>query len=279
MYGRASLGEITGHVFLLFLLLLAPGCVTRQSDESSWPLRPPSWQPILSDGEVAIVRQTFPEFHAEIFASGFNPNGGAAYTPGNFSPALFFGVPLAEGMKPTPAGVMLETNGYDGSHVAELLPPKGTYFDRFRNPYEFELGSFVFDPLDQLEARMGVSRTPGAPRITVDRRKVRVDPSEVDRILLGVRQAIAQRFPEIAGVDPRRCEVVIEPTTFYATGTNYGDTWAGGMTRPLGNGSYRLHVLVFYINGERHIFDWREFLVSEAINCYVSAIGRTDLVR
>ena len=85
------------------------------------------------------------------------------------------------------------------------------------------------------------------------------------------------RLPAVASVEPRRCEVVIEPTIMYVQGSNFGDVWAGGMTVPSGTGTFRIHVVLFYITGDRRVTDWREFLVSEAINCYVLAVGRSDL--
>lgn len=124
---------------------------------------------------------------------------------------------------------------------------------------------------------MNVGPTPGALRIEVDRRESRLDLNEVDRIMYDVRDAVATRLPQVANVDPRNAQIVLEPTIFYVRGSNFGDTWAGGATTPLGNNAYRIRVLFFYINSQRRVMDWREFLIHEAINFYVMSVGRPDL--
>jgi hypothetical protein len=269
----------TGKRLLLtsLSLMLLAGCISRAPENPTISPRFARLQPILSDSEVAVVRQTFPAFQPELIAEGFNPNGGGQFTPQNFSPAVFFGPPNTRGMRQTDGGIFLETNGYDGASLVESLPPTGTYFDRLRTPYEFQLGPVELNPLNQLESRMKTSLTSNPPKILLDRRKARVDPADVDLIMYRVRDAVAMRLPAVASVEPRRCEVVIEPTIMYVLRSNFGDVWAGGMTVPLGNGNFRIHVVLFYITGDRRVTDWREFLVSEAINCYVLAVGRSDL--
>ena len=193
--------------------------------------------------------------------------------------ALFFGPPRPQGMKPTSKEILLETNGFDGPQQPQLLPSAGTYFDRQGNQFTFELGQVTLNPLNDLESRMQVPLSPGAPVIVADRRIARLDPAEVAQILQSVQSSMAIKLPEVATVDLRRCEVVIEPSIFFVRGSNFGDTWAGGMTEDLGNANYRLHVMVFYISSERRVADWREYLVSEAINFFVLSVGRRDLAR
>jgi hypothetical protein len=194
-------------------------------------------------------------------------------------PALFLGGLVSAESVRTPLGLQVAPNGFDLSDQPMLLPSDGPYFDRQLNQYSFTLGTVDLIPLHNLEGRMHVPLTPNPPILTVDRRRLRIDPNEIDRIMFTVRDSVAMRFPQAMNVDLSRCDIIIEPTIFYITGTNFGNTWAGGAIEELGNGRYRIRVSVFYINGQRRVADWREFLVHEAINFLVLAIGRADLAQ
>ena len=124
---------------------------------------------------------------------------------------------------------------------------------------------------------MRFAQTPGAPIFTYDRRNARIDPSEVESILRAVQTAVATYLPAAAQVDVRQCEVVIEPSIFYMNSSNLGNLWAGGVTHDLGGGRFRLRVMILYINGNGEVFDWRQFLVDEALNFFVISVGRRDL--
>lgn len=237
----------------------------------------PTWQPVLTDEQVTAVRSTFPEFQPELFLDGKVPAG--SFVPSNFAPAFFLGPPRPQGTRLTSRGVAIETNGFDLPDMPELLPASGTYFDRTLQPFSVNLGETTLSALNELEARMQVPFTSGGPVIRVDRRKVRLDVGEVESILFSVRDALALRFPQIADVDPRNAEIVIEPSIFYVRNSNLGDGWAGGLVTSVGGGRYRIHVMVFYVSGQRRVADWREYLISEAINFYVLSIGRSDLAR
>jgi hypothetical protein len=274
---RCRRNPLTGFLRLLPLILLGlfGGC-SNWSPGPSGPLNP-----VMTSQQVATVRQTFPFFQPEEFTPGVNPSNPVKFTPNDFEPAQFFGPAQPQGMTPTPSGILLETNGYDLPDQPLLLGTTGTYFDRVSGqPYQFSLGKIVRSPLNILEERMGVPDTPDAPTISIDLRNDRIDPAYVDNLLFTIRSQLAIAFPQIMDVDPRNCEVVIEPSVFYVHGSNYGNTWAGGLTEYLGGGRYRIHLEVFYISGgTRLITNWADYMVDEATNFYVASIGRPDLER
>jgi hypothetical protein len=226
---------------------------------------------------VAVVRETFPKFEPEQFPQGQVSAG--TITPQNFSPAQFWGPARPQGMRLTPRGILVETNGFDLEDMTDMLPPSGVYFDRQANQYNVDLNTVFLSALTDLENRMQLPLTPNPPFIRVNHREARVDLLELESILYQVRDALSLRLPEVSGVDPGRLEIIIEPSIFYVRNSNFGDTWAGGLIQPLSGGRYRIHLMLFYINGQRHVSDWRVYLVSEAINFYVLSIGRPDLAR
>jgi hypothetical protein len=248
-----------------------------------WPHPGPDWKPILSQSQIEIVRQTLPNFGPEVFAPGTDPTKENALTPFNFSPALFFGAPVPQGMRPTPLGIQVETNGYDGAPQPVVLPSQGTYFDRRLTPHQFTLPIIQRSPLNVLQGRMGLPLTPNAPVLSVNLTEGRVDLTEIDSAMLFIRDQLATLLPAVAGVDPRNYEIVIEPTIFYVAGTTIGNTWVGGLTEPLGGGRYRSDVLAFYmvfhLDGSTTMANWKDFLEDEAINFYVLSVGRNDLAR
>jgi hypothetical protein len=263
------------RVFPLIFIGALVGC----SNWSPGPSGP--FAPILTAQQVAIVRQTFPFFQPEEFTPGVNLANPLSFTPNNFEPAQFFGPAHPQGMRPTPSGILLETNGYDSQEQPLLLPATGTYFDEVSGqPYQFSLGMIVRSPQNLLEERLGVPLTPDAPTISIDLRKDRIDPAYVDSLLFTIRAQLAMALPQIMNVDPRRCEVVIEPTIFYVYGSNYGNTWSGGLTESIDDGRYRLHLEAFYISkGGRRIANWADYMIDEATNFYVASVGRPDLER
>lgn len=238
-----------------------------------WPHPGPDWHPIFSAQEVATVRQTFPLYQPSLIAPG-TPLDSSQFTPDNFAPAMFFGPPNPRGLVPTPSGIQLETNGYD-EVVPPTLPASGTYFHLDGSQYTFTLQPITRSPLNILQGYMGVAQTQNAPTVTIDLTKTKVDPTYLDTLMLTLRSQYAMALPAIANVDPRNAEIVIEPTIFFVEGSDFGNTWAGGLTESLGGGRYRIHLVVFYIADLN--FNWADFLIDEALNFYVISAGRPDL--
>lgn len=237
-----------------------------------------NFQPLLSPQQIEIVRQTFPRFQPEYFRDGKIPVQQSP-NPSDYSPAQFYGQLTRTESRTTPYGITYEAYGLDEPSQISILPDSGTYFDRSGNPYSFTLGMASRAPLNVIEERLGRPLTPNAPVVMFDRRHARVDAAEIDRILLEVQTSLMIALPAVATVDPRRCEVVILPTIFYVGNSNFGSTWAGGVSENMGGGRYRLQLAAFYISSTRVLTDWRDYLVYEAINFYVTAIGRPDLAK
>jgi hypothetical protein len=232
----------------------------------------------MSPAEITAVQQSFPKFVPARVAPGSSTGPGIVYDPNTFAPPLFLGQPVTGATVFTPLGIEVETNGFDALEQPVLLPATGTYFDSNANPFQFQLASLDLAPLNKLEARMHVASTSGAPSLTIDRRSGRVLLADIDRILLAVQSSMAMRLPQVASVDIRRCRITIESTLFYVSNSNLGAGWAGGSTRDLGDGNFRIHLAVFFISGDsKVIVDSQMFLVDEAINFFALAIGRPDL--
>lgn len=233
-------------------------------------------KPILSPAQISVVRQTFPSFQPELFGPGANPLDLRSFLPNNFSPARFFGPALAQGWKPTPSGILVESNGYHG--YAAPLPSTGTYFTREGQPYAVQLAAFQRSALNALQSYMGLPQTADPRPIQIDLQAGRVDLLELENELLAIRSSLSQAIPAIANVDPRRCRVVVEPSIFYVTGSTAGNVWASGATLPLDGGGFEIHLAVFYIKGSGEIVNWQDVLVDEALNFYVASVGRPDLM-
>lgn len=264
-------------VVLCGCLIALAGCGLSSGSKSGivQPQVTAAWQPIFSPQEIAVVRQTFPLFQPALIAPG-TPLDPTQFTPYNFAPGMFFGPPNPQGFVATPSGIQLETNGYD-QLVPTTLPGSGTYFDLNGKSYTFTLGTITRSPLNILQGYMGVPQTPNAPTITIDLTKSRVDPAYVDNLMFTLRSQYAMALPDIANVDPRNAQIVMEPTIFYVQGSTFGNTWAGGLLEHLGGSSYKIHLEVFYIADQQRIFNWADFMIDEALNFYVSSVGRPDL--
>ena len=265
--------------FLLFTTLSALTSCAGNSDPAQQAQALHSLQPILSAAQVAEVHSTFPNFSPELFDPSINPMDANSLVPATFSPAYFFGPATAGTYSRTTLGLNLNLNGFDSPNQPMYLPSNGIYFDRQGNSFPISLGPFTLVPLNDLEARLNVPLSPNAPVLNLDRRRARIDPAEIDQIMLTVRNSVATKLPAVMGVNFDSCDITIEPAIFYVSATNFGNIWAGGTTERLGNGRYRIRVEVFYINGQQRIADWREFLVHEAINFFVLSVGRDDLAR
>lgn len=180
-------------------------------------------------------------------------------------------------MRPTPNGILVETNGFDSPDMVSPIPPQGTYFDCGDSPFGYAANSPSWSPLNLYQSQIGGEQTAGADTETIDVAEGRVSLSEIDSTLQFVQQQLAIALPAVAKVDEHNVDIVIEPTIFYVTDTNFGDTWAGGMTEDLGGGKYRIHVQVFYIsqavNGVYTATNWRDYLVFEAMNFYLESVG------
>lgn len=239
--------------------------------------------PILSSQEVAVVRETFPGFEPEEFGPGTNPVT-SALVPSNFVPADFFGAPDSGSVEYTPVfNIPVTTNGYDGVSGPADVPDQVFYFTRGLTERKIPLGTVYRSPLNLLEQRMGVTLTPDAQTVAIDLRERRVSLSRIDQDMSFIRDQLAIRLPAVANVDPANVHVVIEPSIFYAYGTNDGDIWAGGLTTPLGSGHYLIQLADYYITfdsrGNPIVTNWEDYLVDEAVNFYVLSIGRNDLAR
>ena len=178
----------------------------------------------------------------------------------------------------TPNGIAIQTNGFDYLQASDLPPSQFTYINLYANQFPIRLGLKNLVALHNLENRMKVPLTSNPPVIAVDQRVLRVDPQEIEKVLDLVRDAVLRYFPAGESIDIHKCEIVIEPTIFYVVNSNFGNTWAGGLTKRLDGGKYRIHVILFYINSQGEVYDWRDFLVHEVINFYVMELGREDLV-
>lgn len=240
-------------------------------------------EPILSPQQVSIVQEVFPHFQPEAFSPGTNPLATSGLLPSNFSPAEFLGPPAQEADKSTPMGISVETNGYDGASVPSELASPGVYFNRSLQSCNFALGVIKRSPLNLLQGRMHAPLTPGAPTLEIDLRSTQVNLTRIDEDMIFIRDQLSEQLPAVAGVDPTNAKIVIEPSIFYVYGSNFGNTWAGGMTQAAGNGHYTIHLADFYIrfdpSGNMIISNWEDYLVDEAINFYVLSVGRPDLAR
>lgn len=252
------------------------GCALLAGHDSSivQPQPGPDWQPILSAEQIAAVRQLFPLYQPALIAPG-TPRDFSMLSAGNFAPEMFFGPANPQGFRATPAGIQLETNGYDQA-IPLTLPTGGTYYDINGSAYTFKLAGITRSPLNILQGYMGIAQTPNAPTITIDPTGTRVDPGYVDTLMFTLRSQYAMALPDIANVNPQNTEIIIEPTIFYVGGSGSGGSWAGGLTEPLGDGRYRIHLQLFYIT-KAEVNNWSDFLIDEALNFYVLSVGRPDL--
>ena len=270
--------ETRGIVTICFVLssILLHSCTAGQGHivDASPSL---DWAPILTSRQIVQVQESFPQFLPELFKPFTDVSNPGLFTPENFSPALFFGKPLPSTVDQTPKGISVQTNGFDNNHGIQLLPATGTYFDRNGTPYTFELGIISRSPQNILEGYMERPLTPNAPTVEIDLRMASVDLVYVEQLMYELRDQFSNALPEIANVDPANCSIVIEPSIFYATNTNYGDSYAGGLTESLGGNRYRLHVLAFYMSASSSPANWADYLVDEGLNCYVLSVGRPDL--
>ena len=235
------------------------------------------WAPILTSQQIARVQESFPQFQPETFKPFTDVTNPDSFTPEDFSPALFFGKPIPSAVVQTPKGISVQTNGFDNNHGIKLLPATGTYFDRNGTPYTFELGIISRSPQNILERYMGRPQTPNAPTVEIDLRMGSVDLAYLEQLMYELRDQLSSALPDIAQVDPANCSNVIEPSILYATNTDYGESYARGLTESLGENRYRLHVLAFYMSVSSSPADWADYLVDEGLNCYVLSVGRPDL--
>jgi hypothetical protein len=237
--------------------------------------------PLLTAQQVAVVRQTFPDFQPDEFSPGTSPSA-STLVPANFVPAEFFGPPNPASAERTPQlNISVLTNGYDAALYPAQVGPAGTYFTGALTAQQFTLGTIYRSPLDLLQQRMGLPQTHDAPTVAINLSDGRVDLSKIDQDMIFIRDQESQVLPAIANVNPANAKIVIEPTIFYAYGTNDGDIWVGGLTSQQPDGSYVIQLARFYItfDSQGHIIisNWEDFLVDEATNFYVLSIGRSDL--
>lgn len=264
------------HLLVLLVIQTISACGYSSSDVVA-PKVQSNWVPTISEVNLPIVQQFFPLFEPTRVSPGTSLCGSGPFTPANVAPGSFLGAAQSQGMKATPNGVMVETNGFDSSNLPAPLLSQGTYFDCADNPFTYILDPVSELPLNLYQSQSGIPQTPGAAAESIDLREGGVSLSEIDDTLQFVQQQLAIVLPAVASVDEHNVEVVIEPTIFYVTDTNFGNSWAGGMTESLGGGKYRIHVVVFFmhqpVNGEYTITNWREYLVFEAMNFYLESVG------
>lgn len=239
-----------------------------------------SWQSNMTSAQIAVVRSAFPDFQPELFKPGTDPNDRSKLGVSNFQPARFFGPGNQQSqLTTTPAGIIVETLGFDVMMVPPALPLNPPYYDPSGALYNLDLRLQRVSALHKIEERLGMPPSSSGPWIEYDPTGWQVSTVEIDRILSEVRNSIAIQLPQVQNVPLSRCQVRIEPTIFWVQNSNFGNTWAGGLTRSLPGGHYRLHLALFYVNGQRVQNDWRRLLIDEGINCLVLSIGRPDLAR
>lgn len=237
-----------------------------------------SWQPALTNTEIAIIRQEFPSFLPELFAPGTDPTHRTALTSDNFAPAEFFGPANPQGIKATPYGISLETNGYDQS-VPASLPSSGTYVGPTGADIPFTLGPTTEYPLNYLEGHVGTTlHNPNGSPLTIDLSKTRVDPSYVDTLMLELRDQFASVYPPIANIDPRSCKIVIESAVFFEHIGSNAPAITDGYTSGIGGnpGPITIHVALFYITADGHVYNWADSLIAQAVQFYMSAANLTS---
>jgi hypothetical protein len=239
-----------------------------------------SWQPSLTSAQIAVVQSVFPDFQPELFKPGTNPSMRTELRVANFQPARFFGQGNGQSQfLVTPGGVHVEAHGFDIMTVPPALPMHPPYFEPDGTAYSLDLRLQTISALHKIEERLGLPLSPSGPWIEYDPTNWQVSASEIDRILTDVQASLARRLPQVLNVPLSRCQVAIEPTIFWVRNSNFGDTWAVGLTQSLSGGDYRLHLALFYVSGERVQNDWRRVLIDEGINCFVLSIARPDLAR
>lgn len=236
------------------------------------------WQPALAPEQIAMVRSQFPDFQPELFKPGLDPSNRKALRPSNFQPAMFFGAGNAsEQAITTTLGITVYVRGFDASRLPAHLNQSFLYFDSAGSPYQLALSVQRISALNKIEERMHLPATPNGPLIEFDPKNWQVVGSEIDRILMEVRASLALRLPAVANVSLSKCAIEISPTVFWVRNSNFGDTWAAGLTNSMPGGRYHLTLNLFYVSGNRIQNDWRRVLIDEAINFFVLSIGRTDL--
>ena len=235
---------------------------------------PDSWKPTLSAAQVATVRMEFPSFVPEYFAPGTNATARTSLNSTNFTPAQFFGPPNPQGFKPTPGGIMVETNGYDQS-VPAALPATGTYFSPSGTQLTFTLGSITEYPLNSVEGKVNPTQlhSPNGAPLTIDLSTTQVDPAYIDSLTLDLQSRFATVFPAVANVDPTSCKIVIEPSVLFdQIGSNPPAITDGYTSGTGGNpGPITIHVAVFYITADGTVYNWADALIAQAAQFYLWA--------
>lgn len=232
-----------------------------------------SWNPALTNAEIAIIRQQFPSFVPELFAPGTDPTKRASLNVNNFAPAEFFGPANPQGFKATPYGIPLETNGYDQS-VPASLPSSGTYIGPTGANIPFTLGPTSEYPLNYLEGHVGTTlHNPNGSPVSIDLSKTRVDPSYVDALMLELRDQFASVYPPIANIDPRSCRIVIESAVFFEHIGSNAPAITDGYTSGIGGnpGPITIHVALFYLTADGHVYNWADSLIVQAVQFYMAA--------
>jgi hypothetical protein len=197
-----------------------------------------------------------------------------SYSPSNLDPEQFFGMPHPQGLKPTPLlGILLETNGFDGTQVPDPVPTGGTYYDSMGNPYTLNMNVITRCPVNILRGYMNLAPDQNAPVVTIDPTRTRVSPAEIDSFMSTLRGQFAMAIPAIANVDPRNATIVIESSYFYVSGLGY----AHGFTEQIDNTHYRLHLSVFDVDRYKNVSNWQDVMVDEALNFYVYSTGNSGL--
>jgi hypothetical protein len=259
---------------VILLNALEGGCGSSQGPHIVAPQVGSDWKPALTDPEITTVRQTFPLFLPALYAPGFGPmSPPESYSPNNLDPEQFFGMPHPQGFKPTPLGILLETNGFDGTQVVDPVPTGGTYYDSRGNPYTLNMNVITRCPLNILRGYMNLAPDPNALLVTIDPTRTRVSPAEIDSFMLMLRSQFAIAIPAIANVDSRNAEIVIESSYFYVSGFGY----ARGFTEGLDNTHYKIHLSVFDVDRSKSLSNWQDAMVDEALNFYVFSTGNGNL--
>jgi hypothetical protein len=258
---------------VLALALLSSSCGTTSPTRLVPPGVQANWQPALTAQEIGLVQAAFPLFAPDLLAPGTVLTAEATLNPSDFAPAQFFGPAKPQGVTRTPAGIGIETDGYElESTVLDPLPANGMFFDAAGGAIPYNLGPVTMSPLNIYQSLTGQAMTPNAPTVTIDLTKTRVDLATVDNLMLTVLAQISSADARLSSVKPARCQIIIEPTIIFPAQIGEGVYFGGFRERTFLN-LYRLHVAVFHIGHDGAIGNWATYLVNEAVNCYASQIG------
>lgn len=247
---------------LCALLLLSAGCGSGGGSPEiivpSAAQARPDCHAILTSEQIEEVRSQFALFQPELYCLGANPSDGSSLLPENYVPARWFGEQRPSDLHQTGLGIQYKGNGFERFDVLFSLPTRIDYFDTEGNPFSVELPNSDLD------------------------RQIRVTATAIDQVFLAVQDDLGQQFPEVRDVNPSSITLKFEPTIFFVFSSNFGDTWAGGVTSLDGR---NIHVAFFHLSPRQKLpISWRGipgvsrgWLENEFRNALLIQTGHTEL--